>query len=249
MFNPRSIKAQLIIFLFLLAGFVVIKDKEISFLFAFMLCVATAVFIEAVVLYFKTHKWQVTESAVIAGAIVGFVASSGIVWWKLVAVVAVAILSKHFIRWRNKHVFNPAAFGLLMAVIILGVPAQWKATYLWYFLVPFGGYLAWKMRRLEVLAGYAVVSLLAFGSQALLQHAALVDMLGYFSYFYIFIMIVEPKTTPAGGVPKYLFGGLLAGLIFALTQSSLACDIELLSLLIMNMAVPLLNKIVVKKGV
>jgi len=61
-------------------------------------------------------------------------------------------------------------------------------------------------------------------------------------------MLIEPKTTPSGLVAKYLFGGAVGALVFVLTQTSLSFDIELLSLLVMNAAVLLLNKIPIKKG-
>ena len=34
-------------------------------------------------------------------------------WWIFVAVAAVSLLSKHVIRWRGEHVFNPSNIGLV----------------------------------------------------------------------------------------------------------------------------------------
>jgi Na+-translocating ferredoxin:NAD+ oxidoreductase RnfD subunit len=248
MLNFRSIKTQLVLFLFVLAAFLVIKDSDGAFLIAFSVCVVTAIAVEAVVLYFKNKKIQVTESAIIAGMIMGFVLSSDVVWWKLALAVTLAILSKYVLRLRNKHIFNPAALGLFLAVLVLGVSLQWKATYWWYFLVPCGIYLAYKIRKLELLAGYAGVSLLLFGGQALLHKAPILNIFGYFSYFYIFVMIIEPKTTPSDRIGKYVFGAALAGIIFILTEISVDLDVELFSLLVMNAAVPLWNKMSTKHG-
>jgi Na+-translocating ferredoxin:NAD+ oxidoreductase RnfD subunit len=249
MLNLRSIKTQLILFLLALAVFLISKDKDFSFLLAFTICVTTAVIAEAAVLYSKTRKLQITESAIIAGAIAGYVLSSDEVWWKLVAATTLVILSKQAIRFRNKHVFNPAALGLFLSVIVLGVSLQWKATYLWYVLVPFGIYLAHKIRKLEIVIGYAMVALLLFGTQAFVQKVPILNIFGYLSYFYIFIMVIEPKTTPTNVISKYVFGALIAGLIFILTQSGARFDVELFSLLVMNAAVPILNKLLTKQGV
>jgi Na+-translocating ferredoxin:NAD+ oxidoreductase RnfD subunit len=248
MFNLRSIKTQLILYLLAFALFLVFKGRDFSFLLSFLTCVAAAVFAEAGVLYFKARKLQVTESALIAGAIMGCVFSSDEVWWKLAIAAVLAILFKHAVRSRNKHIFNPAALGIFLSAVLGGVALQWNGTYLWYFLVPFGIYLAHKMRKLEIVAGYAGMALVLFGTQALLQKVPLLNIFGYFSYFYVFIMVIEPKTTPSNRVGKYVFGAAVAGLIFILTESGARFDVELFSLLAMNAAVPLMNKFPVKQG-
>ena len=64
------------------------------------------------------------------------------------------------------------------------------------------------------------------------------------SYFFIFIMLIEPKTTPLRPKGKVIFGVAVAALIFILTQLGVRFDVELSSLLALNLFVPLLNKIV-----
>src|SRR4051812_39976781 len=41
-------------------------------------------------------------------------------WWIYVATAAVSLLSKHVIRWRGNHIFNPSNFGLVLCFLILG---------------------------------------------------------------------------------------------------------------------------------
>src|SRR5690349_4617149 len=41
-------------------------------------------------------------------------------WWIYVATAAVALLSKHLIKWRGEHVLNPSNFGLVACFLILG---------------------------------------------------------------------------------------------------------------------------------
>jgi Na+-translocating ferredoxin:NAD+ oxidoreductase RnfD subunit len=108
--------------------------------------------------------------------------------------------------------------------------------------LPFGLYFVYKIRKLEIIAGYAAVSLALFGIQALLQKIPLWHVFGYLSYFYIFVMVIEPKTTPVKPLGKLLFGAGVAGLIFVLTQLGAKFDVELCGLLIMNIAVPLVLK-------
>jgi len=248
MLNLKSIKTQLIIYLACFALFLAIKDKDISFLFSVLVAVISALVIESSIFYLKTKTSQITESSVITGLIIGFVLSGDEVWWKFVFASALAILSKHLIRFQKKHIFNPAAFGIFLSIILLQASTQWRGTYLWYILVPFGIYFVNKLKKTGVLIGYALVSLLLFGSQAMLQKVSFWDIFGYLSYFYIFVMVIEPKTTPLKTMGKYLFGAGTAALIFILTGAGAKFDVELFSLLAMNVTVPLLNKLSSKQG-
>jgi len=247
MLNLKSIKTQLIIYLVCFVLFLAIKDKDIAFLFTVLVAVISALVIESFILYLKTKAFRITESSVITGLIIGFVLSGDEVWWKFIFASALAILSKYLIRFQKKHIFNPAAFGIFLSIILLGASTQWRGTYLWYILVPFGIYFVYKLKKTGVLIGYAFVSLLLFGSQAILQKVPFWNIFGYLSYFYIFVMVIEPKTTPLKTMGKYLFGAGTAALIFILTEAGVKFDVELFSLLAMNVTVPLLNKLSSKR--
>ncbi|MCX5657344.1 MAG: RnfABCDGE type electron transport complex subunit D [Candidatus Omnitrophica bacterium] len=246
MLNFKSVKTRLIFYLLFFAVFLAVKDKNFIFLFATLIAVISALTVEAIVLYLRTKVFQITESAIITGLIIGFVLSSNEAWWKIVFIAAIAVLSKYFIRFQKKHIFNPAAFGLFLTIVFLGVSTQWKGTYLWYILLPFGFYFAQKAKKVEIIVGYTLISLLLFGIQAGLHKVPLWNIFGYFNYFYIFIMVIEPKTTPVRALGKYLFGACTAALIFVLTEIGAKFDVELFSLLAMNAFVPLLNKIPLK---
>jgi Na+-translocating ferredoxin:NAD+ oxidoreductase RnfD subunit len=200
--------------------------------------------VEALLLYRKTKYVKITGSSVITGLIIGYVLSSDEAWWKFVFAAAAAIISKYLFRFRRKHIFNPAAFGLFLTIIFSAATTQWKGTYAWYILLPFGLYFTYKIRKLEIIAGYALVSLGLFGIQALLQKVPLWHIFGYLSYFYIFVMVIEPKTTPVRPLGKFLFGASVAALIFILTQAGVKFDVELFSLLCMNLAFSLASAII-----
>lgn len=245
MLKLESIKTQLILYLVCFAIFLSIKDRDTAFLATTIIAVVSSVAVEAIILYLKTKTFQITESSIITGLIVGYVLSSGEAWWRFILAAALAILTKYLLRFRKKHIFNPAAFGIFLT-LILGAATQWKGTYVWYVIVPFGLYFAYKLKKTEIVTGYTIISFLLFAVQALLQRVPLGNIFGYFSYFYIFIMVIEPKTTPLRPLGKYLFGAGGAALIFILTEAGVKFDAELFSLLVMNATVPLLNKISIK---
>lgn len=113
---------------------------------------------------------------------------------------------------------------------------------MWHILLPFGLYFISRIQKLEVLLGYGLTALGLFGIQAIMQNTPLLNIFGYLSYFYIFIMMIEPKTTPIKRRGKFIFGMGAAASIFILTESGARFDVELASLLILNLSVPLLNK-------
>lgn len=247
MVNLKFIKTQLILYLVSFALFLTIKERNFIFFLSVIVTVISVLAVESIFLYFKTGFLQITESAIITGLIVGFVISSDEPFWKLICACVLAILSKYLIRFQKKHIFNPAALGIFLTTILFGASLQWKGTFAWHILIPFGIYFINKIKKAEVVLGYAVVSLILFTTQALLQRTPLGNIFSYFSYFYIFVMVIEPKTTPVSSIGKFIFGAGIAALIFILTETGAKFDVELLSLLIMNATVPLLNRTLLRK--
>jgi Na+-translocating ferredoxin:NAD+ oxidoreductase RnfD subunit len=244
----KSIKWQLVIYLTGFAVFLTIQDRGTGFLAACALAVFLAVTIESCILYFKNKSLQVSLSSAITGLIIGYVLASDQEWWKFLAAAALAIFSKHLIIFKKKHIFNPAAFGIFFATVLFTAQTQWKGTYFWYLLLPAGFYFAYKLGKLKVIISYLVVALALFALQAAAQKAPLANIPGYLSYFYVFIMVVEPKTSPAKGVWQIIFGAGVAVLIFILTESGARFDVELFSLLIFNAAAGFMQRLAFNRG-
>ena len=125
----------------------------------------------------------------------------------------------------------------------MGASTQWRGAGLWYILVPAGVYFVSKTRKIEVVIGYATAFLALFGAQAFFQKTSLLDVLIYQNYFFIFVMLIEPKTTPTTRRGKVVFGAAVAILVFILTASRVKFEAELLSLLAVNAFFLLLNKL------
>lgn len=238
----KSIKAQLVVYLACFAIFLAIKDKSMVFLFTTGLAVFLALSIESVILYFKTKAWKITASSLITGLIIGMVLSSDQAWWKFLVACALAILSKYLIVFKKKHIFNPAALGIFLTLILFAASTQWKGTYTWYILLPGGIYFARKLGKLNIIIGYFLVSLVLFGAQAIMHRIPLGHIFGYLSYFYIFVMIIEPKTSPVKPVAQIIFGAGIAVLIFVFTEFGVKFDAELFSLLVLNLGTVLFLK-------
>ena len=238
-----SIKTKLIIFLAGFAVFLSVKDKDAAFLLMVGVALIGVIIADSAFSYFKNRKFSISESSIVSALIIGLVLSSDNPWWVIVLASLFAVSSKYLIRFNKKHVFNPAAFGIFLCIILFGANTQWKGTFLWYILLPVGLYFTYKVRKLELIMGYLITALGLFGIQSLLNKVPLINIFGYLSYFYVFIMLIEPKTTPIKPLAKLVFGIGAAGLIFTFTQAQVRFDAELAALLILNIFVPLLNKI------
>ena len=69
----------------------------------------------------------------------------------------------------------------------------------------------------------------------------ILDTLGYLNYFFIFIMLIEPMTTPLAYYGKIIFGIGIGALIFILYLLGVK-EAELVALVCFNVLAPLLNK-------
>jgi Na+-translocating ferredoxin:NAD+ oxidoreductase RnfD subunit len=243
MISFKSIKVQLNLFLAAFAVLLCLRDPDFAMITGFFLAILFSVFFEGAFLYFKTEKFQVTDSAITSGLIIGYVLSTGSPWWMFLSVAAFAVGLKHILRFHGKNLLNPAALGIFLAVLLLKGTTEWKGSYDWYVLIPAGLYIIHKIKKMEILGGYFAISLLLFIPQALAQGSSLLNIPGYFNFFFIFIMLIEPKTTPATRWPKIVFGAGAALLVFLLTEWGFRYEPELFALLVLNALVPLLNKI------
>jgi len=239
----KSVKVQINLFLIAFAVFLYLKNPSFGFLAGFFWAILFSVLAEAAILYFKTKKFQITDSALTSGLIIGYVLSSESPWWMFMTVATCAVGLKRVLRFHGKNLLNPAALGIFLAVLLLNGTTEWKGAYEWYLLIPAGFYLVNKIKKLEIVWGYFGMALLLFIPQALRQGTPLVNIPGYFNYFFIFIMLIEPKTTPPTLWPKIVFGAAVALLVFLLTELGFRYEPELFALLVLNALVPLLNKI------
>ena len=163
------------------------------------------------------------ESSAITGLILALIISPisgyGDLWFLFWASV-LAIASKYIINIRGKHLFNPAALGVALTYFAINQSASW-----WIgnpILLPFvlvgGLLLTRKLRRFKLIwsfmAAAVVVTFLAalFGGQAFGQAFRTLFLYSPF-FFFAFVMLTEPLTTPPTNGRRNLYAALV-GLLF-----------------------------------
>ncbi len=157
-------------------------------------------------------------------------------WYVFAGVAAFSLLTKYAIRYRGSHLFNPSNIGLVVAFVVLGSARVEPLDFWWaplngwmaiaYAVILGGGLLI--TTRLGLL-GMAVtfwlalaagVGVLAVAGHCMTARWAFAPVCG-FDYWrvimtspevliFLFFMITDPKTVPAGRVGRVTFGVFVA---------------------------------------
>ncbi|MEX2623330.1 MAG: hypothetical protein WD651_06360 [Acidimicrobiia bacterium] len=157
--------------------------------------------------------------------------------WHLFALVAgFSLLTKYMIRSRGSHVFNPSNVGLVVAFLLLGSTRVEPLDFWW---APFDGWMAFaylvilaggllitaRLRLLELAATFWLVLAAGLGLVAASGHCmtaawALQPVCGgeFWSVvvgspeilIFLFFMITDPRTIPAGRAARIAFAAALA---------------------------------------
>ncbi|MBI4017570.1 MAG: RnfABCDGE type electron transport complex subunit D [Candidatus Aenigmarchaeota archaeon] len=241
-----DIYSTILLFLYVMAA-VVVYLLGLKALIVLAETTLAAAILDSVI--YKIRKRDVTlrtlRKALITSALVAFLVPPGTPAYAAVAASVMAILSKHLIRLpKKKHIFNPAAFGTLLASLAFGFPISWwgsSVPALTWFL---GIALIYKFRRLELpvtlLVTYLLLSMIGnyTGFSMLLENMPLV--------FMSFFMAPEPITSPYTRNGRILFGVLAGVAIFALGFVG-RLDILLGGLLLANLSVQPINMLLKPK--
>jgi ferredoxin-NADP reductase len=131
-----------------------------------------------------------------------------------------AMASKFIFAIGRKHLFNPAAFGVVLPAFLLDHPATWwvGGNLPLLPLVLIGGLLiVRKLHRFEMVATFilvAVATVLATTAPADYGMALSQTLLSSPIFFCAFVMLTEPLTAPTMPLPSIAFGALV-GFLFA----------------------------------
>lgn len=177
------------------------------------------------------------QSAVISGFIVAGILDYGLDWYVLVIVSAIAIISKFIIRINNKHVFNPANFGLFAAALFKQ-PLTWNIESNIYLVIIAGIYIALTLKKWPHVLGFLLVFAGTF-------YFSGINPLNMISWFFVFIMLIEPKTSGFGTWKGLSFGGIAGLISFIMFKFLPQVDIFVTSLVAAN----IFNSLNIKRGI
>jgi Na+-translocating ferredoxin:NAD+ oxidoreductase RnfD subunit len=195
-------------------------------------------------------------------------------WYVFAGVAAFSLLTKYVIRHRDSHVFNPSNIGLVIAFMVFGstrlepLDFWWAPLKIWmiaaYAVILVGGLLITaRLGLLAVAATFwlslaAGVGLLAASGHCMTARWAFAPVCGFDFWrvivtspevlIFMFFMITDPKTLPAGRVGRAVFGLLVAvasTLLMAAQTTEFGTKVALLGgLVVVCAGRPILDRLV-----
>jgi Na+-translocating ferredoxin:NAD+ oxidoreductase RnfD subunit len=253
-----------------------------------LIAIGTCGVLEIGIAFFRQHVIMWPASALLTGNGVAFIlrvpGTPHGDWWSLhgawifAATAAVSLLSKHVIRWRGRHIFNPSNFGLVLCFLVLsenraepldfwwGPMSPWLAFAI--ALIVLGGLTILSRLRLLVIAGAfwlafaAGIAVLAASGHSMTARWHLGPITGWSFWWllvtspevliFLFFMITDPMTIPKGRVARVVYAvcvGLLATLLIAPQTTEYATKVAVLGALALVCAArPLLERLLPAPG-
>ncbi|MEX0649810.1 MAG: oxidoreductase [Candidatus Andersenbacteria bacterium] len=196
------------------------------------------------------------ESSLITGLILSAIVGPLVLsrdWLIFLVITATAIGSKYLLAIRRSHIFNPAAFGVVVSALVLGYPASWwiGSEALLPVILIGGVLMIIKIRRwhlivsfLGVYLGLRALDALFIDGRSLTQAGVLLQTLATSPsiLFFCFVMLIEPLTAPQVRSRRVAFGSFVGVTLFAFQQflASVPYSLEL-TLLIGNIFTRIVN--------
>ena len=184
----------------------------------FISCIA-----DFVIIALRDKKRIFPLSALVSGLIISSVMAP--TQWFYIAPLA-AVLSKHLIRYSGRHIFNPAAFGLLAANVIFKVPLTWWLVTNVTVIIIFGLFFAYRIRKISLVASVICSTLIFSVLYSLIKHQPLFA-----------------NTAPVSLRSKVLYGALIALFGFISLAFIPEYDFLVMSLIIANIGGVILRKV------
>ena len=201
--DPRWYVAMAIILQMLLAwrsqGAVVLKHTLAICLIACGL--------DFIMIFLAKRRAVFPLSALVSGLIISALLAPGRLFY---FAPIIAVFSKYLIRIKPRHIFNPAGFGLLAVNVFWGLPLIWWFDCSWPITLIFGLFAVYRVKKMGVVLSFISAAFALSIIYSLIKHQPLMSNSGIINLFFVFFMLIEPKTSPARLKGKLIYGSATA---------------------------------------
>ena len=198
-------------------------------------------------------------------------------WWIFAGASAVSLLSKYVIKFRGGHVFNPSNFGLVLCFLLLGPELAEPLDFWWGPMSPWlalalaiivaGGFaILLRLRLLGIALAFWVtfaagLAVLAASGHAMTArwHVGPVTDWHFWRVLvfspeilvFLFFMITDPKTIPAGRLGRRVYAvaiGVLSVVLIAPQTTEFGAKVAVLGALALVCAARPVVEVLLERG-
>jgi len=221
----RIPKVQLTLFLLLIYLSALQTHNGLRYLTVFIFSVLFTIFFDLLFTFLRKKTLFIPYAALTTGVIISLTVNPSLPWYSIAFIAFIAMGIKIFLRINNRHIFNPAAAGLVIGGILLRQPVSWWAvsfpinttapllTSIKYLILISPLIVsAYRMRRyLTILAFLTLYTLLIALSSHMFSVTSLAGtLIDPTVLFFAAIMLPEPMTSPFTLNRQMLYGGFVA---------------------------------------
>lgn len=228
------------------------QDLKILQIFAYpLLSIALIAALDVGLTYIRFRKVYLPTAAAVSGFLVGLILAPSEPVYVIFLASILASLSKQFLAVGvRRHIFNPAAFGIIGVNLIFGTTVAWWGVS-WgklplVILVPLMLRILWKLKRLILPISFLITYLLLALLNPALRVGAMENPTYLKSYLvdlifdgtillFALVMLPEPITSRITGYFKYGFGILVAVSAVLVERITNLSEIFLPALLLLNL--------------
>lgn len=218
-------------------------------------CVGSTVVSDVILTYLRKKKFFKPFAGVVTGFILTLIIDPSANGLQIFTIGISAMAIKNFVRFSNRHIFNPAASGLLIGWVLFRLNPSWWGASLYKgdasLILNLGLYLllaaiafvsTYRLGRrnsfLSYILSYSLLFLLITSSLSI--HALIKTIMSPGLLFFSLLMLVEPMTSPVNKKRQIVYGlviAILSGLFLyvSFNINSNIPDSSIMALLIGNL--------------
>lgn len=226
-------KVQLNLTLFLIYLTTIKQYPVEQSLFLLFFSLLSTIFFDLLYTWVRKKELFLPWAAITTGLIIALIINPNARWYQIIITCAIAMGIKNFVRFSGRHIFNPAASGLLVAGLLFHQYVAWwgvsfqnitttfslQTLVLYVVLLLPSSISGFSLRRYSTILTFIILNTLfahvftfTFSLQSFISR-----MLDPTVIFFSTVMLSEPMTSPVNPTRQILFGAAVAciALIFS----------------------------------
>ncbi len=220
---------------------------------AILICAALDIFFQFLRDKFQKKQFAIEfpYSALISALLIAGILIPGTRWYIIAVAATIAIAVKHIFKsfsftynTSNKHIFNPAASGIIAVTFLFSAASNWWIISNIYLAILYGILMIIRIKRYWLTTSYLFSHTIIIAIYAIITHQNILDSILLVNIFFACFMLIEPKTSPFETKKQWIYGAIIAVLAVVFLITVPIIDNSLTALLIGNIILVGVNKLV-----